>query len=107
MEKMINPDIIAELAFYSTESGGRQSPISLARFGCIFVYEGENFDCFVLLTKGQQVSPGDKAILPIKFLNPNLIKPRLTKGSRFKLRELRAIAEGTVLKNFHNPEPLP
>jgi hypothetical protein len=104
METDVDPDIIAELAFYPPEAGGRQSPIHLKLFGCIFVYEDENFDCFVLLAEGQQVSPGDKTVLPIKFLRPQLIKPRLRVGASFKLRELANIAEGAVLQIIQHPQ---
>lgn len=98
-ENVIEPDILADLAFYSTEEGGRQSPLPLKRFGCLFVYKGENFDCF-LLPGDKHISPGERVVVPIKFLRPYLIKPGLQVGATFKLRDGRIIADGKIIKIF-------
>ena len=40
---MIRPDVIVSLELYS--EGGRQEATPLDHLGCIFEYEGENFEC--------------------------------------------------------------
>jgi len=59
-------------------------------------FGGEYFDCRVLLIESGPVAPGERVTAPIKFLRPELIKSRLKVGDRFRLREARVIAEGTV-----------
>lgn len=98
----MKPDIVAELKFYSTEEGGRANPISYQtfsqRFGCLLVYKEETFDCFVILSEGKEIYPGERVVLSIMFLRPELIKPNLKVGDNFKLRELGIIAEGKIVK---------
>jgi hypothetical protein len=47
---------------------------------------------------GVSLSPGIVADVPIAFLNPSLVKPRLQKGDRFTLWEAGDFAEGEVLE---------
>jgi hypothetical protein len=92
----LEPDIIVSAHFYSEDEGGRKTATPPDRFGCIFTFDGENFDCFLLLENIGAVKPGDLVQVPIKFLHPQLVKSRLRIGSSFILRELRTIAEGQV-----------
>ena len=92
----VKPDIIASVRFYSTAEGGRTKPTAPDKFGCPFEFEGEKFDCRLLLEKSGALGPGAQASVPIIFLCPELIKPRLKVGSRFTLWEMRTIAEGIV-----------
>jgi hypothetical protein len=94
----LKPDIIARISLYSTENGGRVRAIPAARFGCPFVYDGEAFDCRLLLEQTHtSIAPGDCAEVQIKFLNPDLVKPRLAHGAKFKLWEGGDFADGEVL----------
>jgi hypothetical protein len=88
--------IIASLRFYSSDEGGRKTPTPAHRFGCIFSFEGENFDCFLLVKQTGPIKPGDTVKAPIVFLYPELIKDRLHIGNHFTLRELHPIAAGRV-----------
>src|SRR3989344_4379940 len=90
-------DIIARVTLYPTSKGGRQGPTPDDMFGCIFEFEGEFFECRLLLGKTGPLSPGTEALVPVKFLNPNLFISRLQRGARFKLRELGTIGEGEVV----------
>lgn len=47
---------------------------------------------------GRSVAPGETVDVPIKFLNPALIKPRLRTGDQFRLWEAGFFAEGEVLQ---------
>jgi hypothetical protein len=93
---MRGPDIIASVRFYSTEEGGRRVPTSPKLFKCPLDFEGEKFDCGLHLEQSGPLSPGSNATVPITFLFPDLIKPRLKVGSPFTLWEMRTIAEGVV-----------
>jgi hypothetical protein len=64
------------------------------------VYEGENFECRLMLAGVGPVAPGQRATVGIKFLRPEMIKPRLQPGSSFTLRELKTIGEGSVERVF-------
>ncbi len=88
--------IVARLRFYSSDEGGRKVPTPADRFGCIFSFEGENFDCFLLVQETGPLKPGNTAQVPIIFLHPELIRDQLSVGSHFTLRELHPIADGRV-----------
>jgi len=95
----LKPDVVARIHLYRTEDGGRGNTIIGARFGCPFVYDDEAFDCRILLDQfGTSLAPGQTAQVAIKFLNPEFVKPRLQIGSRFKLWEGKAFADGEVLE---------
>lgn len=95
----LTPDIIARVNLADEKSGGRTNTIPAETFGCPFVFEGEAFDCRLLLDQaGIALAAGISATVPIKFLYPELIKPRLRPGSHFKLWEFRDFAEGEVLE---------
>jgi hypothetical protein len=89
-------DIVARIHFYSSEAGGRKGPTATSFFGCPLEFEGEKFDCRLLLEENGPVKPGQTVSVPIAFLYPELVKPRLTAGSRFTLWEMRTIADGIV-----------
>ncbi len=96
------PDIIASVKFYPTEKGGRKGPTPPVTFRCLSEFEGEKFDCALFLNESGPLAPGESATVPIKFLFPELVKPRLKVGSRFKLWEMRTIAEGVVEQILSN-----
>src|SRR5437762_2736828 len=90
------PDIIASLHFFGTDEGGRNGPTPPKIFRCPLEFDGEKFDCVLHLEETGPLSPGSKATLPITFLFPELIKPRLRIGNEFTLWEMRTIADGVV-----------
>jgi translation elongation factor EF-Tu-like GTPase len=92
----LKPDIIASLYVLSTSEGGRKSPIVASMFGCTFEHGSEKNDCRLLLEGKGDVWPGQQISVPIKFLFPELVRPRLQVGDSFRLLEGRVIAHGTV-----------
>jgi hypothetical protein len=58
---------------------------------------GELFTCRLYLTEVGRIDPGNEAIVPIRFLVPELISDKLESGLLFKLWEGHYFAEGTVL----------
>lgn len=98
---MIKPDIIADLYFYSTEEKGRAMPTPPNRFSCIFTINGCNYDIRLLLNEIGSIFPGQNIKnVPIKFLCPELIVSKLNVGDKFFLREIKIIAEGTIIEKL-------
>ncbi len=92
----VKPDIVAALHFVPTEKGGRESRIARPVFGCIFEHAGEANDCGLLIGDKGDVWPGQKVTVPILFLRPDLVRPRIKVGDSFQLREDKTIAYGTI-----------
>lgn len=93
---MINADIVASVYFLKTSEGGRECATPPMRMGCIFEYDHRLFDCMLMLDGKPKIYPGETAIVAIKFLPPEVIKPMLSKGTQFILRDYRTIARGIV-----------
>lgn len=92
------PHAIVRVKLYSTENGGRKKSIPPGRFGCPFVFDGEAFDCRLLLDQtNTTLTPGDTAEIHIKFLYPELVKPHPSQGASFKLWEGGDFADGEVI----------
>lgn len=93
------PDIVARVRLYPTTDGGREAPLQPRQFSCPLFFQNEGFDCRLLLDlTGETLFPGAEAEVPIKFLFPENVKPRLKPGDSFKLWDLKYFAEGEVLK---------
>lgn len=82
--------------FYRTEDGGREGPTPSDKFGCLFELNGEYFDCRLLLQGLGSLSPGQSATVPIKFLNSDLLKHRLSVTQSFHLWDGKIIADGEI-----------
>ncbi len=94
---MLSPDIYVTVNFFSTEDDGRKLPTNSLMFGSIFVIDHSNFDCRLLLDKIGAISPGEKKEkVPVKFLCPEIVMPKLKAGTKFYLWDMRNIAEGEV-----------
>lgn len=101
MTTQLTPDIRVRLRLRTADEGGRQKgEIPPVQFRCPFVFEDEMFDCRLLLDDaGTSLQPGASYEgIPVKFLFPDLVKPRLAPGATFKLWEGRDIADGEVLE---------
>ena len=93
---MKGPDIIASIQFLRPEEGGRTKPLSGTVFKCPFEFQNEKFDCGLHLGGDKIIPPGAHITVPITFLFPGYVKPRLRVGSRFTLWERGTIASGIV-----------
>jgi hypothetical protein len=96
----VKPDIIANICLVSKEEGSpRTLPISRAWFGlgCPIEYKGHKFDCKILLDENKiDFELGTCRRIPLKFLWPEGIVPRLKIGDSFLLWERGVIGQGTV-----------
>ena len=93
---MSDADIVARVTLYATSAGGRQGPTPSDKFGCLLIVEQSCFDCRLLLSETGALHPGASAVVPIKFLYPDLAKDLLEVGSRFLLRDGKVVGEGEV-----------
>jgi hypothetical protein len=98
----MQPDAIVEVRFKTTVEGGRESAVGIDNsvadwYGCPLVVDGEAFDCRLLLA-GRRLELGGTYEVPVKFLNPQLVLPRLTAGTQFVLWEGKDIATGKVVR---------
>lgn len=94
----VNHVAIVEVAMLTTEDGGRRGPTPPHQFGCIFQVEDDYFDCRIDLSTSGALTPGQTATVPIAFLHPDDVVPRLSVGTRCTLREARVIAHAVVRK---------
>lgn len=95
---MLIPDIIADLKFYPTKENGRKSPTPSTFFACTIVIDNKNHDARLLLDDIGGIAPGDfKKNVPIKFLCPDLVIPKLKVGSHFFIRDGKIVGEGNVV----------
>lgn len=93
---MIVPDILATIRFYSSNDGGRRMPVTREIFTCPFKFENQLYDCGIFLKDIGCIYPGETKTVPVKFLSPDLIKPRLKQNAKFYLWDGRDIAEGII-----------
>lgn len=98
MKTATQPDVIVTLRLLSTKEGGRASATPSEVFRCMFEFEGEAFDCALLLNELGSLAPGREATVPVAFIFPEYVKDRLQPGSPFRLWEGKYIAEGKVLE---------
>jgi hypothetical protein len=70
-------DIVAPVKLYATAEGGRAGPTPSDKLGCLFVLGDDCFDCRLLLSETGPLSPGASALVPIKFLEPEIVEDLL------------------------------
>jgi len=98
----MKPDVIIKVRFKTTAEGGRQGAIVIPncmehQYGCPFFVEGEAFDCRLLIA-GETLKLGETYELPVKFLRPDLVLPKLSVGTSVTLWEGKDIATGQVVR---------
>lgn len=97
--RKIIPDIIARVEFYPTEKGGKKIPTPSNFFNCPLEFNNRNnyFDCRMLLDEIGAIYPGGKAIVPIKFLDPETVLSFIEVGDKFRIWDGRFVGEGEVI----------
>jgi hypothetical protein len=89
-------DAIIEVRFKTAAEGGRQGDIVGNYYGCPLVVDGEAFECRLPLD-GKTLHLGETYELPVKFMNPDLVMPKLSPGVSVTLWEGKEIAAGKVI----------
>lgn len=59
-----------------------------------------NFDVRLILEEATAISPGDSALVEVKFLDFDFAAPFLQLDSRVEFRDYRKFAEGRIVKIF-------
>ena len=99
----MTPNFIAKITLYSTDSGGRKSPIvggwqgTDSFFGCPCKFDPKDFsawDCRVL-NGMEYLHPGETKDFGIVFFSPEIV-PAMQKVTKFYLWEGRIIGEATA-----------
>lgn len=89
-------DIKAKIFFLTTEKGGWKHP-KYKTFGVTFIIEKKYYHCMLKISHlDKTVYPGSTVVVPISFLQPELILPLLKTGKRFHLWSGGVVAEGVV-----------
>jgi hypothetical protein len=93
----MKPEIILEVSFKTPEEGGRKNPVVGPQYGCPILIDGEYFDCRMLLDTTQLIL-GKIYRLPVQFLSPHLVLPKLSIGKVVGLWEGKIIGSGKVIQ---------
>ncbi len=91
-------DVVAVVRFLATDEGGRKSATPSGYFGCPMSLHGKLYDCRLLLREVGPISPGERATVPIKFLDWSAVAGIVKSGDVFELREGRTIAAGEIIE---------
>lgn len=93
----MEPDAIIEVRFKTPDEGGRKNAIIGNHYSCPLFIDGEGFDCRLIL-EGRKIVLGAWYRLPVKFLNLNLVAPRLLTGKSITLWEGKPVAAGKIVE---------
>lgn len=91
------PDALLEVRFKTTEEGGRNTPVNGDFYACPLFVDGEGFECRLLI-KGRTLELGIRYEVPVKFMNKELILPKLEIGKVVMLWEGKDVGSGKVLR---------
>ncbi len=91
------PDVFLEVRFKTPDEGGRNTPIRGDFYACPLFVDGEGFDCRLLI-KDVTLELGQWYELPVKFMNKDLVLPKLSVGKAVTLWEGKDVASGKVLR---------
>jgi hypothetical protein len=82
--------------FLTSGEGGRQTDVTGDVYACPMFIDGEAFDCRIYLN-GKTLTLGETYDVPVKFLNRELVLPRLATHKRVKLWEGKCVADAEVI----------
>lgn len=101
----LEPDFVAELYYYTTEQGGRRTPVWTGyRPQLKFPFSDMQTSGHQRFLNKDEVHPGDTVIAEITVISHEYLKRKLHPGLAFDFREAsRIIGTGEVLQVI-NPE---
>jgi hypothetical protein len=91
------PDAFIEVKFRTTEEGGRETPVTGDFYACPLFIDGEAYDCRLLI-KGMELELGRSYEVPVKFLNRDIVLPKLHIGTSIILWEGKDVGDGKVTR---------
>ncbi|MFA7062024.1 MAG: hypothetical protein WC156_14550, partial [Pedobacter sp.] len=87
---------IIEVRFKTPDENGRQTDVTGNYYACPLIVDDEGFDCRLLLS-GRHLELGKTYQVPVKFMNWQLVQPRLHEGKSFILWEGKDVATGIIM----------
>lgn len=93
----LRPDAVIKVRFKTTDEGGRKGAPFGEQYGCVLLVDSDAFECRLLLG-GRTLALGVEHEVPVKFLSPAIVLPRLSPGVEVRIWEGRDIAKGTILR---------
>lgn len=95
----MKPDAVIKIRLKTTSEGGRQGPLAIARreYGCVLLVNDEAFDCRFLV-EDQLLELGGTYEIPIKFLCPELVLPKLSAATQVTIWEGKTIGVGEIVR---------
>ncbi|MFC5473992.1 hypothetical protein [Paraherbaspirillum soli] len=82
-----SPKIIVRLKLYETSKEGGSVPILPPKYGCIVNIDDEFHDARIYISGTSSIEPGQEISLPMQFLWPDLVMPKVSIGKKFLLTE--------------------
>lgn len=93
----MTPDIYIDVRFRTTNEEGRKTAVSGEVYACPLFIDGEAFDCRLLIGD-RKLDLGKSYEVPVKFLNRDMISPKLVVGTKIILWEGKDIADGIIIR---------
>jgi len=93
----MTPDAYLQVRFKTHDEGGRKTPVTGDYYACPLFVDGEGFECRLLID-GKTLALGQWYELPVKFMNKELVVPKLSVGKVVTLWEGKDVGLGKILK---------
>ncbi len=90
------PDAVIKVKFKRPDEGGRKQSPSGEFYGCVLFVNSDAYECRLLL-HGRSLELGVEHEVPVKFLSPAAVLPKLFPGLEIRLWEGREVATGKVV----------
>jgi elongation factor Tu len=99
------PDFIAELQYFTTEQGGRKTPVFSNYFPQIkFIFSDAQIGGRQKFINKEIVNPGDNVTAEITLLLPEVFTKKLKVGFKFDFREGSKIMGTGIILDILNQE---
>jgi hypothetical protein len=94
----MTPDAIISVRFKTNIEGGRRGNVVLTTqpYGCPIVVDEEMFESRFIITN-MVLELGKTYELPVKFINPDIVLPKLSIGKTIMFWEGKIIATGKII----------
>ena len=94
----MNMDGKVQISFLTAFKGGRSQPVVQNEHRVTFLFNGQGFDARLYYAEADlPIEAGASVEADVKFLNADLVKAFLRKGTNFDIWEGKKTAHGTML----------
>lgn len=102
-----NPEATALIKFLSVDEGGLKHPIAGDKFKTIIRIDEAYHDCCFYLTKIKSgITAGSTLMLPMDFLVPELVLPKIHPGKIFLVQRGQKVIGHGEIKEVQKPPPV-